>query len=157
MFSTRGIVASILVFLCFGVTQAKDGPFTRPHPGNTTSSRSANTLHISASSCCCTSVNTSLPSLLIRRLSALTWDTLSAKLHPVQRDTVSESTWSFLHFERKKRDLMLLWNWKPIIFFPDMACGESLLSKVVVLQHCGHVKHKKLSTAVASTGVNQTL
>uniref|UniRef100_A0A673WX63 Phosphatidylserine synthase n=1 Tax=Salmo trutta TaxID=8032 RepID=A0A673WX63_SALTR len=28
----RGIVASILVFLCFGVTQAKDGPFTRPHP-----------------------------------------------------------------------------------------------------------------------------
>ncbi|MEQ2292021.1 hypothetical protein AMECASPLE_018911 [Ameca splendens] len=29
----RGIVASILVFLCFGVTQAKDGPFTRPHPG----------------------------------------------------------------------------------------------------------------------------
>uniref|UniRef100_A0A3P9P8Y9 Phosphatidylserine synthase n=2 Tax=Poecilia reticulata TaxID=8081 RepID=A0A3P9P8Y9_POERE len=31
----RGIVASILVFLCFGVTQAKDGPFTRPHPGRT--------------------------------------------------------------------------------------------------------------------------
>ncbi|XP_029412663.1 phosphatidylserine synthase 2 isoform X3 [Nannospalax galili] len=29
----RGIVASILVFLCFGVTQAKDGPFSRPHPG----------------------------------------------------------------------------------------------------------------------------
>ncbi|XP_076769359.1 phosphatidylserine synthase 2 isoform X3 [Arvicanthis niloticus] len=28
----RGIVASILVFLCFGVTQAKDGPFSRPHP-----------------------------------------------------------------------------------------------------------------------------
>uniref|UniRef100_A0A8C5EPC4 Phosphatidylserine synthase n=1 Tax=Gouania willdenowi TaxID=441366 RepID=A0A8C5EPC4_GOUWI len=28
----RGIIASILVFLCFGVTQAKDGPFTRPHP-----------------------------------------------------------------------------------------------------------------------------
>ncbi|KAB0390996.1 hypothetical protein E2I00_019897, partial [Balaenoptera physalus] len=27
-----GIVASILVFLCFGVTQAKDGPFSRPHP-----------------------------------------------------------------------------------------------------------------------------
>lgn len=26
-------MASILVFLCFGVTQAKDGPFTRPHPG----------------------------------------------------------------------------------------------------------------------------
>ncbi|XP_068964050.1 phosphatidylserine synthase 2 isoform X1 [Petaurus breviceps papuanus] len=28
----RGVVASILVFLCFGVTQAKDGPFSRPHP-----------------------------------------------------------------------------------------------------------------------------
>uniref|UniRef100_UPI00358E01CC phosphatidylserine synthase 2 isoform X2 n=1 Tax=Myxine glutinosa TaxID=7769 RepID=UPI00358E01CC len=28
----RGIVSSILVFLCFGVIQAKDGPFTRPHP-----------------------------------------------------------------------------------------------------------------------------
>ncbi|CAN0424427.1 unnamed protein product [Lampetra fluviatilis] len=28
----RGIIASILVFLCFGVTQTKDGPFTRPHP-----------------------------------------------------------------------------------------------------------------------------
>ncbi|XP_059831484.1 phosphatidylserine synthase 2 isoform X2 [Hypanus sabinus] len=28
----RGIIASILVFLCFGVTQAKDGPFSRPHP-----------------------------------------------------------------------------------------------------------------------------
>lgn len=27
-------MASILVFLCFGVTQAKDGPFSRPHPGN---------------------------------------------------------------------------------------------------------------------------
>uniref|UniRef100_A0A8C5Z2U9 Phosphatidylserine synthase n=1 Tax=Marmota marmota marmota TaxID=9994 RepID=A0A8C5Z2U9_MARMA len=34
----RGIVASILVFLCFGVTQAKDGPFSRPHPGNCPSS-----------------------------------------------------------------------------------------------------------------------
>lgn len=33
-FICRGIVASILVFLCFGVTQAKDGPFSRPHPGN---------------------------------------------------------------------------------------------------------------------------
>ena len=33
-FVCRGIVASILVFLCFGVTQAKDGPFSRPHPGN---------------------------------------------------------------------------------------------------------------------------
>lgn len=33
-FTFRGIVASILVFLCFGVTQAKDGPFSRPHPGN---------------------------------------------------------------------------------------------------------------------------
>jgi hypothetical protein len=33
-FVYRGIVASILVFLCFGVTQAKDGPFSRPHPGN---------------------------------------------------------------------------------------------------------------------------
>lgn len=33
-FTCRGIVASILVFLCFGVTQAKDGPFSRPHPGN---------------------------------------------------------------------------------------------------------------------------
>lgn len=33
-FVRRGIVASILVFLCFGVTQAKDGPFSRPHPGN---------------------------------------------------------------------------------------------------------------------------
>lgn len=33
-FIRRGIVASILVFLCFGVTQAKDGPFSRPHPGN---------------------------------------------------------------------------------------------------------------------------
>uniref|UniRef100_A0A8C4Q0C6 Phosphatidylserine synthase n=1 Tax=Eptatretus burgeri TaxID=7764 RepID=A0A8C4Q0C6_EPTBU len=30
----RGIVSSILVFLCFGVIQAKDGPFTRPHPGD---------------------------------------------------------------------------------------------------------------------------
>nr|XP_032815999.1 phosphatidylserine synthase 2-like [Petromyzon marinus] len=28
----RGFIASLLVFLCFGVTQAKDGPFTRPHP-----------------------------------------------------------------------------------------------------------------------------
>lgn len=34
LFCHRGIVASILVFLCFGVTQAKDGPFSRPHPGN---------------------------------------------------------------------------------------------------------------------------
>lgn len=34
VFPFRGIVASILVFLCFGVTQAKDGPFSRPHPGN---------------------------------------------------------------------------------------------------------------------------
>lgn len=28
----RGVIASILVFLAFGVTQAKDGPFLRPHP-----------------------------------------------------------------------------------------------------------------------------
>lgn len=37
----RGIVASILVFLCFGVTQAKDGPFTRPHPGKIITSTQA--------------------------------------------------------------------------------------------------------------------
>ena len=29
----RGILACIVVFLAFGVTQAKDGPFLRPHPG----------------------------------------------------------------------------------------------------------------------------
>nr|CAB3265262.1 phosphatidylserine synthase 2-like [Phallusia mammillata] len=28
----RGIIASVLVFLAFGITQAKDGPFIRPHP-----------------------------------------------------------------------------------------------------------------------------
>uniref|UniRef100_H2YTT7 Phosphatidylserine synthase n=1 Tax=Ciona savignyi TaxID=51511 RepID=H2YTT7_CIOSA len=28
----RGIVAAVCVFLTFGITQAKDGPFVRPHP-----------------------------------------------------------------------------------------------------------------------------
>ncbi|XP_002128264.2 phosphatidylserine synthase 2 [Ciona intestinalis] len=28
----RGIIAAICVFLAFGITQAKDGPFIRPHP-----------------------------------------------------------------------------------------------------------------------------
>jgi len=32
----RGILACIVVFLAFGVTQAKDGPFLRPHPGRIT-------------------------------------------------------------------------------------------------------------------------
>lgn len=40
----RGIVASILVFLCFGVTQAKDGPFSRPHPGMVLASSVSNIL-----------------------------------------------------------------------------------------------------------------
>ena len=33
LFSFSGFCASILVFIAFGVTQAKDGPFLRPHPG----------------------------------------------------------------------------------------------------------------------------
>ena len=54
-------MASILVFLCFGVTQAKDGPFSRPHPGNLPSlspcvpSGSA-VLRVSLCLCCCVSV-----------------------------------------------------------------------------------------------------
>ena len=29
----RGLIACIAVFLLFGVTQIRDGPFKRPHPG----------------------------------------------------------------------------------------------------------------------------
>lgn len=33
LFIFSGLCASIFVFIAFGVTQAKDGPFLRPHPG----------------------------------------------------------------------------------------------------------------------------
>ena len=30
---SRGLIACVVVFIAFGVTQTKDGPFMRPHPG----------------------------------------------------------------------------------------------------------------------------
>lgn len=66
-FICRGIVASILVFLCFGVTQAKDGPFSRPHPGNLpflspcVPSGGA-VLRVALCLCCCVRVSCPTPS-----------------------------------------------------------------------------------------------